>query len=94
MKVPAEESKVVTVRHVPFMLMLSPSWQSCRIEVAEEMVRVVPPSEELGFSCVTSMSVCCVSLCVIARWMEGHWRGKFTSYYLYYSCEHFEYRSD
>lgn len=54
-KVPAPESKVVTVRHVPFTLIESPSWQSWRIDVAEEIVSVVPPSEEFGLSCVTSV---------------------------------------
>lgn len=53
--VPEEEENVVTVRQVPFMLMLSPSWQSCRMEEAEEIVSWVPPSEDWGLSCVTSL---------------------------------------
>ena len=38
--------KEVTVRHVPLMLMLSPSWASERMDEHSEMVRVVLPSEE------------------------------------------------
>ena len=49
-----EVVKVVTVRQVPFTLMLSPRWQSVRTSVALEMVRVVPPSEERGLREVTS----------------------------------------
>jgi hypothetical protein len=39
-------SNEVTVRHVPFTLMLSPRLQSPRISAALEMVRVVPPSSD------------------------------------------------
>lgn len=49
-----EVVKVVTVRQVPFTLMLSPRWQSDRTSVALEIVRVVPPSEERGLREVTS----------------------------------------
>ena len=40
--VKVEGVKCVTVRQVPFTLMLSPRWQSVRMGAAEEMVRVVP----------------------------------------------------
>lgn len=36
----------VTVRQVPFMLMLSPRLQSVRMEEALDIVRVVPPSSD------------------------------------------------
>jgi hypothetical protein len=36
----------VTVRQVPFMLMLSPRLQSARMGEALEIVRVVPPSSD------------------------------------------------
>jgi len=55
--VPADEEKDVTVRQVPLMEIESPSWQSCRIDDAEEMVSWVPPSEDCGLSCVTSGEV-------------------------------------
>jgi hypothetical protein len=48
-------SKDVTVRQVPFMLILSPRWQSSRISEALEMVRFVPPSSPLGFSSETTV---------------------------------------
>lgn len=52
--VPLDAEKVTTVRQVPLMEMESPEWQSVRMLLAEEMVRVVPPSEEEGLSSVTS----------------------------------------
>ena len=42
-KVPEVAEKVVTVRQVPFTLMLSPRLQSVRMECALEMVSEVPP---------------------------------------------------
>lgn len=50
-------SNHVTVRQVPFTEMESPRWQSVRISLAEEMVRVVPPSEEWGSSSDTTGNV-------------------------------------
>jgi hypothetical protein len=47
--------KEVTVRQVPFMLMLSPRWQSVRISAAEEMVREVPPVSSWGLSSETAV---------------------------------------
>ena len=38
-----EGVKDVMVRHVPFMLMLSPKWASLRISAQLEIVRDVPP---------------------------------------------------
>ena len=38
-----EGVKDVMVRHVPFMLMLSPKWASVRISAQLEIVRDVPP---------------------------------------------------
>src|ERR1700709_106357 len=48
-------SKEMTVRQVPFMLMLSPRWQSSRISEALEIVRVVPPSSDCGLSSETTI---------------------------------------
>lgn len=48
-------SNQVTVRQVPFMLMLSPRLQSDRIEEALEIVRVVPPSSDWGLSSETTV---------------------------------------
>lgn len=50
-----EASKAVTVRQVPFMLMLSPRWQSERISEALAMVRVVPPPSACGLSSETTV---------------------------------------
>jgi hypothetical protein len=57
-KEPAEAEKDVTVRQVPFMLMLSPRWQSLRIEAAEVMVRDVPPVSSWGLSSETAAGMC------------------------------------
>lgn len=48
-------SNEMTVRQVPFMLILSPRWQSSRISDALEMVRFVPPSSPFGFSSETTV---------------------------------------
>lgn len=58
-KVPSVAEKEVTVRQVPFTAMESPRWQSSRMEAAEEMVRVVPPSLEEGLSSDTTVVVVC-----------------------------------
>lgn len=49
-----EGVKEVTVRQVPFTLMLSPRWQSVRISVADDIVRDVPPVSSCGLSSETT----------------------------------------
>jgi hypothetical protein len=73
-------SKEVTVRQVPFTLILSPRWQSVRISEASEMVSVVPPSSAWGLSSETTEY--CQGL---QRYRDVNMQ---TSFYLYYSCEH------
>ena len=48
-------SNHVTVRQVPFTLMLSPRVQSERISEALDIVRVVPPSSDWGLSSETTV---------------------------------------
>lgn len=72
-------SKNVTVRQVPFTLMLSPRWQSWRISEALEMVSVVPPSSAWGLSSETTrgdQKLFSLNNIVL------------TSDYLYYSSKH------
>lgn len=48
----SEEGNSVTVRHVPLIHMLSPSFASLRIEEASEMIREVPlPPDSVSSNC-------------------------------------------